>query len=137
MLLVMGVFILICFTFILGGEISFKISYLKLMLRYVFLLFLNNLFFCSVILVTLSKFHLFQNYIRLSLFAGVICSLAHFWKTPLIPGTIIPVEMALTLFGGFFVAIYFLKFRTIIPITLIHAILHTLLHNWIEVYLQG
>jgi len=119
----------------LAGTLSFEFNYITKMIEYILSAFPQQFFLCSVILVTLSKTTFFQSNWRLPLAVGLLFSVAHFWTPFRIPGTIIPVQVVLTLPVGAVVAWYFLKFRTILPLTLAHAVLYVLLHNWVELHL--
>jgi len=105
------------------------------MVEYIVGAFPQQFFMCSVGLVFLTKFRAFRGTWRIPLAVGLVFSLAHFWTPARIPGTIIPIQMVLVFPVGFVAAFYFLKFRTILPLTAAHAIAYVLLHNWVEMHL--
>lgn len=118
-----------------AGTLSFEIAYLPRMIDYIPGAFPQQFFMCSVGLVTLARFPIFHGPWRLPLTVGIVFSLAHWWTPARLPGTLIPVQMLTTLPAGFFCALYFLKFRTVLPLTLLHAILFVLGVEWVERHL--
>ncbi len=119
----------------LTGRLDFEPSYVPRMIEYIVGAFPQQFVMCSVGLVFLSKLKPFRGAWRLPLAVGIVFSLAHFWTPAHIPGTIVPLQMVLVLPAGFVCAFYFLKFRSILPLTAIHAIAYVLLHNWVEIHL--
>ena len=119
----------------IAGTLSFEASYIPKMIEYVVGAFPQQFFMCSVGLVSLAKLRIFRGLWRLPLVVGVLFSLAHWWTPAKLPGTCIPIQMILTLPAGFGCVLYFLKFRSIIPLTAMHAIVYVLLHNWVETQL--
>jgi hypothetical protein len=119
----------------LTGMLDFEPSYLPRMVEYIVGAFPQQFVMCSVGLVFLTKFRAFRGMWRLPLAVGLVFSLAHFWTPARIPGTIVPLQMVLVFPAGFVCAFYFLKFRNILPLTAIHAIVYVLLHNWVEMHL--
>jgi membrane protease YdiL (CAAX protease family) len=71
----------------------------------------------------------------LPLAVGCIFAMAHFWTPHLIPGTAIPVQVPGTFPMGFLAAWYFLRYRTMLPLTACHAVLYILLNKWVEAHL--
>lgn len=118
-----------------AGTLSFEIAYLPRMIDYIPGAFPQQFFMCSVGLVTLARFPIFHGLWRLPLTVGIVFSLAHWWTPARLPGTFIPIQMLTTLPAGFFCALYFLKFRTVLPLTLLHAILFVLGVEWVERHL--
>lgn len=118
-----------------AGKLSFDPAYIPQMIEYVPAAFPQQFAMCSVGLATLATFQAFRGCWRLPLAVGLVFSLAHFWTPAHLPGTIVPVQMILTFPAGFLAAFHFLKFRSILPLTAIHAIMYPLLHNWIEMHL--
>lgn len=119
----------------LAGRLHFEWSYLPAMLMYFDDGFSQQFFMCSVGLVSLAKLPVFRGLWRLPLAVGAVFALAHFWTPHRIPGTIIPLQMVLTFPAGFGCAYYFLRYRTVLPLAVLHAVLYVLLHNWIEAHL--
>lgn len=115
-----------------GASPNWRPHYPTEMLEYIPAAFPQQFFMCSVGLVMLSTLPVFRRPWVLALAVGVVFSLAHFWTPAKIPGTIIPLQMVLTLPFGFGAALYFLVHRNIIPLTLLHAIIYPLLNHWIE-----
>lgn len=134
-LLIIGIGILAACGLLLKDTLTFKPSYVPRMIEYIVGAFPQQFFMCSVGLVTLAKLHIFRGIWRLPLTVGIVFCLAHFWTPAHFPGTIIPIQMAITLPAGVATALYFLKFRTILPLTAIHAVFYILLHHWIELHL--
>jgi len=130
-----GIGMLVAGTILANGTLSFEPAYVSQMIEYIPAGFPQQFVMCSIGLAALSTLRAFRGSWRLPLAVGVVFSLAHFWTPARIPGTIVPVQMILTLPAGFFAAFYFLKFRTIVPLTAIHAVMYPLLHNWIEMCL--
>ncbi|MCC6145644.1 MAG: CPBP family intramembrane metalloprotease [Candidatus Hydrogenedentes bacterium] len=115
-----------------AGSLAFEPRYIVEMIEYIPAAYPQQFFMCSVGLVMLSTLSVFRGHWRLPLAVGLVFSLAHFWTPARLPGTFIPIQMLITLPAGFLAAWYFLRFRSILPLTGIHAILYPLLHNWIE-----
>lgn len=121
----------------ISGSLDFEPGYVSQMVEYIPAAFPQQFVMCSVGLAFLARLKPFHGAWRLPLVVGLVFSLAHFWTPARIIDTIIPLQMVLTFPAGFLAAFYFLKFRTILPLTAIHAIAYPLLHNWIEVHLQA
>jgi len=136
-LLLLGIAIgtLAAYGILLTGRLDFEPSYVPRMVEYIVGAFPQQFVMCSVGLVFLAKFRVFRGMWRLPLAVGLVFSLAHFWTPAHIPGTIVPVQMVLVLPAGFVCAFYFLNFRSILPLTGIHAITYVLMHNWVEAHL--
>jgi len=134
MLLGAILFLALCGT-LLGSGLPFEARHLSHMVNYIDDGFCQQFYMCSVGLASLATLRMFQGTWRLPLFVGMIFGLAHFWTPHLIPGTFIPVQVLITFPVGFLAAWYFLRFRSIVPLTLIHAIGYILLHSWVEVQL--
>lgn len=115
-----------------GGGLEFRPHYITEMVEYIPAAFPQQFALCSIGLVSLSTLRVFRGAWRLPLAVGLAFSLAHFWTPARIPGTFIPLQMVLTFPAGFLAAAYFLKYRNILPLTLIHAVAYPLLHHWIE-----
>jgi hypothetical protein len=90
---------------------------------------------CSVGVVTLSRMRIFRDYWRLPVAVGVVFCLAHFWTPGTIPGTCIPIAFIHTLPGGFLATLYFLKFHTILPLIVVHAMMWPMGVHWVYNYL--
>lgn len=117
---------------LLAGTLSFESRYITEMVEYIPAAFPQQFLLCSVGLTSLATLPVFRGKWRLSIVVGVAFSLAHFWTPARIPGTIIPVQMLITLPAGFGAALYFLTYRNILPLTAIHAVFYPLMHHWIE-----
>jgi len=115
-----------------GGGLDFPPHYATEMVEYIAAAFPQQFALCSVGLVSLSTLRVFRGAWRLPLAVGLAFSLAHFWTPARIPGTFIPLQMVLTFPAGFLAAAYFLRHRSILPLTAIHAVAYPLLHHWIE-----
>jgi hypothetical protein len=112
-----------------AGGPRFEVSYLPHFAYYLIGAFPQQFVLCSVGLVSLAKLPLLRGYWRLPLLVGFLFFLAHF----AIPGkglADVPRELAILFPGGFLAAAYFLKFRSILPLTALHAILYILLATW-------
>jgi hypothetical protein len=120
---------------ILAKGPSFNLAYFAQAAEYILSAFPQQFFMCSVGLTILATLRPFRGAWRLPLAVGLAFSLAHFWTPSRVEGTIIPFQMLLTLPMGFFAAYYFLKFRSILPLTVIHAIAYPLLVDWVEKHL--
>lgn len=121
----------------LAGRLSFHASYVPQMVNYLLAAFPQQFFMCSVGLATLAKFRLFRGSWRLPLIAASLFGLAHFWVPFHFPGTGLPIQIIGTFPLGFAAAFYFLRFRTILPLTVIHAIAYVLFHNWLELPIRS
>jgi hypothetical protein len=119
----------------LAGRVVFEPWLPSHMLDYILGAFPQQFFLCSVGLVNLAKLPAFRGAWRLPLAVAFVFGLAHWWTPARIPGTIIPVQMIVTVPLGFLAAAYFLRFRNILPLTAMHAILFPLWYNWVEVHL--
>lgn len=117
---------------LISGGISFIPAYVAQMIEYIPAAFPQQFVLCSIVLVTLAKMPALRGSWRLPLLVGVLFSLAHFWTPARIPGTIVPIQMLITFPGGAGAAWYFLRFRSILPLTAIHAVFYPLMHHWIE-----
>ena len=115
-----------------GGGLDFPPHYATEMVEYIAAAFPQQFALCSVGLVSLSALPVFRGAWRLPLAVGLAFSLAHFWTPARIPGTFIPLQMVLTFPAGFLAAAYFLRYRNILPLTLIHAVSYPLLLHWVE-----
>jgi hypothetical protein len=129
-LLGIGVGICIAVTGIArAGGPSLELSYLPRMAYYIVGAFPQQFVMCSVGLVSLAKLPLFRDNWRLPLAVGFAFCLAHFT----LPGkslSVVPQELVTLFPAGFLAACYFLKFRNILPLTALHAILYILLSSW-------
>ena len=113
----------------LAGGPRFEPSYVPRMIDYITGAFPQQFVMCSVGLVSLAKLRPFRNTWGLALAVGLAFCLAHF----LLPGKSLStmlLELATLFPAGFLAASYFLKFRNILPLTAIHAILYILLSSW-------
>ena len=119
----------------IGGKPSFDIALFARAIEYILAAFPQQFVMCSIGLASLATFPALRGTWRIPLAVGLLFSLAHFWGTHRVAGTIIPIQMLLTFPAGFFAAFYFLKFRNILPLTVIHAISYPLLVIWVENYL--
>jgi len=135
MMLGVGIGCLAALGLSLSGELSFKFRYASRMVEYIVSAFPQQFFLCSVILVSLSKVKMLHGQWRLPLVVGLLFALAHFWTPFHIPGTKIPLQLVGTFPVGFMAAWYFLKFRTLLPLVLSHAVLYVLLNRWVEAHL--
>ena len=131
-LLVFSVLALAGLGFLIAGGLTFKPAYMAEMIEYIPAAFPQQFVLCSVVLVSLGSLSVFRDAWRLPLLVGVLFSLAHFWTPARIPGTMVPVQMLITLPAGAGAAWYFLRFRNILPLTVIHAVFYPLMHHWIE-----
>lgn len=107
-------------------------AYLARMAYYVIGAFPQQFVMCSVGLESLAKLPVFRGLWRLPLAVGLAFFLAHF----ALPGkslSDVPLEFAILFPGGFLAAGYFLKFRSILPLTALHAILYILLATWTSI----
>lgn len=120
---------------LVAGKLNFEIAYLAQMVEYIVSAFPQQFFLCSVGLVFLAKFPTLQGTWRLPLLVGLLFSLAHWWTPAKVPGTIIPIQMLTTAPAGALAAYYFLRYRSIVPLTLIHAVVYILGLRWVEVHL--
>lgn len=117
---------------LLGGDLDFGPGHLFRMAEYLIGAFPQQFFLCSVGLVTLATLPVLSGSWRLPLAVGMGFGLAHFWTPVLFPGTSIPLQVVTTAPLGFFAAWYFLRFRTIVPLTFFHAIGHVLYSQWVK-----
>jgi len=118
-----------------AGRLSFEPCYITQMVEYILSAFPQQFVLCSVVLTSLATLRPLHGSWRLPLLVGVLFSLAHFWTPAHFPGTSVPIQMPLTLGAGFCASFYFLRFRSILPLTVIHAFTYPLLYNWIEMHL--
>ncbi len=119
----------------LSGEITFRASYLFDMIAYVAAAFPQQFFLCSVGLASLSTLRIFRGRWRLPLFVGLVFGLAHFWTPVHLPNSSFPIQVVATMPMGFFASYYFLRFRSIVPLTLWHTVLYVLMVNWVQRFL--
>lgn len=119
----------------LSGTLTFAPSYVFRALNYVVGAFPQQFFLYSVGLVSLSKLPFFRGLWRLSLALGLLFGLAHFWSPVRIPGSQLPVQTLITMPMGFLCAQYFLRYRTILPLTAAHAVVFVLFMSWVERHL--
>lgn len=134
-LVMLGALVLAATSRALSGEITFRASYLFDMIEYVVGAFPQQFFLCSVGLASLSTLRIFRGHWRLPLFVGLAFGLAHFWTPARLPNMSFPIQVVATMPMGFFAAYYFLRFRTIVPLTIWHTVLYVLLVNWVQRFL--
>lgn len=134
-MLLAGVAALAGFAFMVAKGLTWEGRYVTAMVQYLAAAFLQQFFMCSVGIVTLEQVRMLQGRWRIPLVVGLIFAAAHFWTPHRIPGTFIPVQVPLTFPVGFLVSWYFLRFRTIVPLVVLHAILYVLLNRWVEAHL--
>ncbi len=114
----------------LSGSLHFEISYLFRMIDYVSGAFPQQFLVFAVGVTTLEKFRMLRGHWRLPALLGALFCLAHLF----LPGAVW-LKILVTFPLGFVATYYFLRFRTIIPLTAIHAIGFVLLVNWVEKYM--
>lgn len=119
----------------LSGTLPLAPSYVFRAINYVVGAFPQQFFLCSVGLVSLAKLPFFRGLWRLPLVLGLLFGLAHFWSPVRIPGSQLPVQALSTMPMGFLCAHYFLRFRTILPLTAAHAIVFVLFMSWVARHL--
>ena len=119
----------------LSGTLPFAPSYVFRAINYVVGAFPQQFFLCSVGLVSLAKLPFFRGLWRLPLVLGLLFGLAHFWSPVRIPGSQLPVQALITMPMGFLCAHYFLRYRTILPLTAAHAVVFVLFMSWVERHL--
>ncbi|MBL9183860.1 MAG: hypothetical protein JNN17_17095 [Verrucomicrobiaceae bacterium] len=119
----------------LSGTLSFAPSYVFRAISYVVAAFPQQFFLCSVGLVSLAKLPFFRGLWRLPLVLGLLFGLAHFWSPVRISGSAFPVQSLITMPMGFLCAHYFLRYRTILPLTAAHAVVFVLFMSWVERHL--
>jgi membrane protease YdiL (CAAX protease family) len=118
----------------LVGTLSFESRYVPDMIEYLLGAFPQQFFLCSVGLVSLGKLAVFRGSWRLPLTVAVLFSLAHWWPPAQFPGTPIPLQMITTLPAGYFAAWYFLRFRSIVPLVVLHAVIYVISFRWVEAH---
>lgn len=106
-------------------------SYVPRMVDYLVGAFPQQFVMCSVVLVSLAKLRPFRNTWGLALAVGLAFCLAHFVQPGKSMSTIL-LELGTLFPAGFVASSYFLKFRNILPLTAIHAILFIFLTSWTE-----
>jgi membrane protease YdiL (CAAX protease family) len=131
-LLLVGVASLAAAAWAVQGRVYLEPALVPRMIHYIPAAFPQQFFMCSVGLVTLAKFPVLSGLWRLPLVVGLIFGLAHFWTPAHLPGSAIPLQVIGTFPAGFACAWYFLRFRSILPLTLAHAILYVFLSRWVE-----
>ena len=134
-LVMMGASGLAATSWALSGEITFRAAYLFDMIEYLLGAFPQQFFLCSVGLASLSTLRIFRGRWRLPLFVGLVFGLAHFWTPVRLPNSSFPIQMVAPMPMGLFAAYYFLRFRTIVPLTIWHTVLYVLLVNWVQRFL--
>ncbi len=132
LLLALSAALLAATGYLLAGSLTFESRYVTEMVEYIPAAFPQQFVLCPVVLASLATLPMFRDRWRLSIAIGVAFSLAHFWTPARIPGTIIPIQMLITLPAGFGAALYFLTYRNILPLAAIHAVFYPLMHHWIE-----
>ena len=116
----------------LGGKTGFEADYVFRMIDYVVGAFPQQFFLCSVGLASLATLPALRGQWRLPLAVGLCFGAAHFWAPVHFPGSAIPLQVIGTAPMGFFAAWYFLRFRSILPLTAFHAIAYVLYTRWVE-----
>lgn len=135
LLLVIGVASQAVTGMAVGSKLEFSLAYIPAMVNYITGAFPQQFFMCSVGLTTLLTFPIFKGNWRLPFVVGLVFSLAHFWTPAKLPGSIIPIQMITTFPAGFVATYYFITYRSIVPLTVIHAIVYVLLNRWVETHL--
>ncbi|MBI1320174.1 MAG: hypothetical protein GC168_14695 [Candidatus Hydrogenedens sp.] len=134
-LLVLGVALIAGMSYGVGGTLSFDASYPRHMVDYFLAGFTQQFFLCSIGLASLAALPVFRGHWRLPLTVGLLFGLAHFWTPAKIPGTPIPLQMIGVVPMGALASYYFLRYRSVVPLSILHAILYVLLSRWVEAYL--
>lgn len=134
-LVLAGAGVLALGSHLLSGEITFRAAYVFDMINYLVSAFPQQFFLCSVGLATLAKLKVFHGHWRLPFLVGVLFGLAHFWTPLHLPNSSFPISAVATIPMGFFAAYYFLRFRTIIPLTIWHVMLYVFMVNWVQRFL--
>ena len=137
MLLAFGVGLLAAAGLALGDDLALNTRNFFGMFNYIVGAFPQQFFMCSVGLASLATLPALQGHWRLPVVVGILFGLAHFWAPVKIPGSSIPIQVIVTIPLGFFAAYYFLRFRNILPLTLLHAILFILHTQWVAPHLDG
>lgn len=114
----------------LSGSLKFEISYPFRMIDYISGAFPQQFLVFAVGVTNLEKIPMLCGRWRLPLLLGALFCLAHLF----LPGAVW-IKVLVTFPLGFFATYYFLRFRTIIPLTAIHAVGFVLLVNWVEKYM--
>jgi hypothetical protein len=133
-LLAVAVVVLAVAGLALSGSLRFEISYVFRMIDYISGAFPQQFLVFAVGVTNLEKLPMLRGRWRLPLLLGTLFCLGHFF----LPQRYlwgVPTALLVTFPLGFFAAHYFLRFRTIIPLTAIHAVGFVLLVNWVEKYL--
>jgi hypothetical protein len=112
-----------------AGGPRFEPSYVPRMIEYITGAFPQQFAMCSVGLVSLAKLRAFRNTWLLALAVGFSFCFAHL----VLPGKSVStmlLELATLFPAGILASSYFLKFRNILPLTAMHAILYIFLSTW-------
>lgn len=112
-----------------AGGPRFEPAYVPRMVDYVVGALPQQFVMCSVGLVSLAKLRLFRDTRVLALLVGLAFCLAHFLQPGKSLSTML-LELATLFPAGVVAASYFLKFRNILPLTALHAILYIFLSSW-------
>ena len=112
-----------------AGGPRFEVSYVPRMVDYIVGAFPQQFVMCSIGLVSLAKLRFFRGLWRLPLAVGIAFCVAHFALPGKSSSTMLH-ELAILTPAGFLAASYFLRFRSILPLTALHAILYIFLSTW-------
>jgi hypothetical protein len=131
LLLITTIVSLAIFGFLKSGSLSFELGYLFRMIDYVSAAFPQQFIVFAIGVATLEKLPGLHGNWRLPLILGFLFGFSHFFvSSRAISG--IPVQVIMTLPFGCIATWYFLRFRTIVPLVIIHAIGFVLLMEWVE-----
>lgn len=131
LLLIATIVPLAVFGLLKTGSLSFEIGYLFRMIDYVSAAFPQQFLVFAVGVATLEKLPGLHGNWRLPLILGFLFGFSHFFiaSRPLCG---VPAQVIVTLPFGCVATWYFLRFRTIVPLVIIHAIGFVLLVEWVE-----
>lgn len=130
-----GVLVLAINRIHIAGTLPFSMGMVTGSIEYISSGFTQQFFLCSVGLVSLGKMRIFRGWLRLPLALAACFGVMHLWMPLSAPAERFWIELAgvAGVAGlGFLASAYFLLFRNMIPIAIIHAVGFGISQDWMN-----
>lgn len=122
-------------TLLLGGTLFFTPELVTEAFGYLWSAFAQEFLLCSIFANNLSRLNLLRGNLRIPILAGLVFGLLHF-KPVNISWPQSTFMMGFTALMGFTLTFYFLKYRFIWPVIMLHAIGFPMVAYWIDPLLR-
>lgn len=114
-----------------GGTLSLDAKGIVFAVNYLSGAFPQQFLLCSIAVVTLEKLPMLRGNWRIPLLLGVVFWLGHIWDVINDPSKL-SFEFFLLILQGVCASYYFLRFRTVLPLVVLHAIVYAMGVMWIH-----